>query len=157
PLLSTDEVLRTYYGDDPRLFLQRRRAYRQTLLRFREAFGDQRVMIVRSPGRVNIMGRHIDWQGGNCNLMALHHGAILVAAPRDDDRIELRNVQPDRFPDASISLSQLVSQLNWDDWLSCVNSQELQRRLRQAAGNWRIYVEASMLRLQMEFRHQLLM
>src|SRR5262249_44967570 len=82
--------------------------------------------------------------------------AILVVAPRADDLIEIRNVQPEIFPDTTISLSQLVSQLNWDDWLSCVNSQELQRRLRQAAGNWSLYIEAAMLRLQMEFRQQML-
>ncbi len=157
PMPATDEALRSYYGDDRRLLLERRRAYHQTLRRFREVFGgDRRAILVRSPGRVNIMGRHIDWQGGHCNLMAVDQEAILVAAPRADDRVEIRNVQPDLFPDASISLSQLVSQLNWDDWLSCVNSLELQRRLRQAAGSWQIYVEAAMLRLQMEFRQQML-
>jgi N-acetylgalactosamine kinase len=156
-LPATEEALRTFYGDDAELLRERQHAYRQTLLRFRDAFGgDRRVILVRSPGRVNIMGRHIDWQGGRCNLMAVDREAILAVSPRADDAIELRNVEPESFPDASISLSQLVSQLNWDDWLSCVNSQELQRRLRQAAGSWRIYVEAAVLRLQMEFRQQML-
>lgn len=96
--------------------IERRRAYRRTLLRFREVFGgDRRAVLVRSPGRVNIMGRHIDWQGGHCNLMAVDQEAILVAAPRADDRVEIRNVRLDLFPDAAISLSQFVNQLNWDD------------------------------------------
>jgi N-acetylgalactosamine kinase len=156
-LPATEEALRAFYGDEPGLLRERQRAYRQTLLRFRDAFGgDRRLILVRSPGRVNIMGRHIDWQGGHCNLMAVDREAIMAVGPRQDDTIELRNIQPELFPDASISLSQLVSQLNWDDWLSCVNSQELQRRLRQAAGNWRIYIEAAVLRLQMEYRQQML-
>jgi N-acetylgalactosamine kinase len=157
PGLGLQEAFRSYYGDNPDLLRERRRAYRQSLERFRAAFGgDRRVILVRSPGRVNILGRHIDWQGGHCNLMAVDQEAILVVAPRADDLIEIRNVQPEIFPDTTISLSQLVSQLNWDDWLSCVNSQELQRRLRQAAGNWSLYIEAAMLRLQMEFRQQML-
>jgi N-acetylgalactosamine kinase len=157
PLPGVWEALRSYYGDDVGLLEQRRHAYRRTLERFRDCFGaDRRVILVRSPGRVNIMGRHIDWQGGRCNLMAVDQEVILVAGPRADDHIEIRNVQPEAFPDAAISLSQLVSQLNWDDWLSCVNSQELQRRLRQAAGNWSLYIEAALLRLQMEFRQQML-
>ena len=50
----------------------------------------------------------------------------MVASPRADDQVEIRNVHPDKFPDASISLARLVSQLDWDDWMSCVNPQALQ-------------------------------
>jgi N-acetylgalactosamine kinase len=155
PAPSAEEVLRTYYGDDPALIAERRRHYRRVMLRFRDAFGGaRRAVIVRSPGRINILGRHIDWQGGHCNLMAVDQEAILVASPRHDDRIEIRNVRPEAFPDVSISLARVVSQLDWDDWMSCVNGQELQRRLRRAAGEWGLYIEAALLRLQMEFRHQ---
>lgn len=155
PAPSADEALRSYYGDDPVLIADRRRHYRRTLLRFRDAFGgDRRVIVVRSPGRINILGRHIDWQGGHCNLMAVDQEAILVASPRTDDMVEIRNVRPDQFPDSSLSLARLVSQLDWDDWMSCVNGQELQRRLRRSAGDWSLYFEAAMLRLQMEYRHQ---
>ena len=67
--------------------------------------------------------------------MAVNQEVILVAAPRSDDVVEVRNVDPQKFPDARISLGQLVSQLDWDDWLSCVNSDSLERHLRLAAGN----------------------
>lgn len=155
PAPAADEVLRGYYGDDPELIAERRRHYRRVLLRFRDAFGGERTaVVVRSPGRINILGRHIDWQGGHCNLMAVDQEAVLVVAPRTDDRIELRNVDPERFPDVSISMARLVSQLDWDDWISCVNGQELQRRLRRAAGEWGLYIEAALLRLQMEYRQQ---
>jgi len=155
PAIAADEALRAYYGDDPELLAERRGHYRRTLLRFREAFGgDRKAVVVRSPGRINILGRHIDWQGGHCNLMAVDQEAILVASPRNDDQVEIRNVQPKHFPDLSLSIARLVSQLDWDDWMSCVNGQELQRRLRRSAGNWSLYFEAALLRLQMEFRHQ---
>ena len=157
PLPQTDNSLAENYGDDPQLIRERRRAYRMALLRFAAEFGEQRhAILVRSPGRINIMGRHIDYQGGRCNLMAVNQEVIMVVAPRDDDSIELRNVQPELFPDATISLGRLVSQLNWDDWLSCINCDELERHLRESAGNWSIYVEAAMLRMQMAFRQRLL-
>ena len=157
PLPQTDHALAENYGDDPALIRERRHAYRTTLLRFAAEFGDHRhAILVRSPGRINLMGRHIDYQGGRCNLMAVNQEVLMVVAPRDDDRIELRNVQPDLFPNASVSLGTLVSRLNWDDWLSCINSDELERHLRQSAGNWSIYVEAAMLRMQMAFRDRLL-
>ncbi len=154
---DTHQALAGNYGDEPALLHERLQAYRAALLRFAAEFGDQRLaVIVRSPGRINVMGRHIDYQGGCCNLMAVNQEVIMVVSPRDDDRIEVRNVQPDVFPDASISLGRLVSQLNWDDWLSCINCNELERHLRESAGRWSIYIEAAMLRMQMAFRDRLL-
>ena len=38
---------------------------------------------MRSPGRINLMGRHIDHQGGTVNVMAVNREIIMVAAPRD--------------------------------------------------------------------------
>lgn len=146
-----------YYGDHPDVLAERCAAYRATLTCFRANFGNHRpVMVVRSPGRINIMGRHIDWQGGRCNLMAVTQEVLMVVAPRADDRIEARNVDPVNFPDLSISLGQLVSRLDWDDWMSVVNSGELVRHLRESAGNWSLYIEAAMLRLQMAYRERLL-
>lgn len=157
PVPGTDTALAGNYGDDKSLILERRRAYRRSLLHFLSEFGgDRHVLIVRSPGRINIMGRHIDYQGGRCNLMAVNQEVIMLVAPRDDDQIEVRNVQPDTFPNLSISLGRLVSQLNWDDWLSCINSAQLERHLRRSAGNWSIYIEAAMLRMQMAFRERIL-
>ncbi len=88
--------------------------------------------------------------------MAVNQEVIMVVAPRDDDQIEVRNVRSDRFPDASVSLGRLVSQLNWDDWHSCINCEELERHLRESAGQWHIYIEAAMLRLQMAYRDRIL-
>ena len=156
PLPNVAAALADQYGSDPDLLAERHQAYRETLLRFLQEFGDRPAIIVRSPGRINIMGRHIDYQGGCCNLMAVNQEVLMVVSPRDDDRIEVRNVRPDLFPAASISIGRLVSQLNWDDWLSCVNCAELERHLRASAGRWTIYIEAAMLRMQMAFRDRLL-
>ena len=146
-----------YYGDNRDVLAEKSAAYRAALNCFREQFGgDRNVMLVRSPGRINVMGRHIDWQGGRCNLMAVNQEVIMAVSPRADDRIEARNVDSQQFPDVSISLGELVSRLNWDDWLSMVNSSETLRHLGQAAGNWSVYIEAAMLRLQMAYRDRLL-
>ena len=153
----TRAALNEYYGDDENLLADKARAYRSTLLNFREQFGEDRhVILVRSPGRINVMGRHIDWQGGRCNLMAVSQEVIMAVSPRADDLIEARNVDPKQFPNVSISIGKLVSQLNWADWLSVVNSGELLRHLRESAGNWSLYIEAAILRLQMAYRDHLL-
>jgi N-acetylgalactosamine kinase len=154
---QTLKALEENYGSDDELIRDRYLAYRRALLRFRDKFGgDRHTIIVRSPGRVNVMGRHVDWQGGCCNLMAVNQEVIMVVSPRTDDQIEVHNVQSALFPDASISLGRLVSELNWDDWLSCINCDQLERHLRQAAGKWSIYIEAAMLRVQMAYRDRVL-
>lgn len=154
---ATQGALVEYYGNNAEVLEEKRGAYRAALNCFREHFGDDRqVMLVRSPGRINVMGRHIDWQGGRCNLMAVTQEVLMAVSPRSDDMIEARNVDPAHFPDLSISLGQLVSQLNWDDWMTVVNSSELVRHLRESAGTWSLYIEAAMLRLQMAHPDRLL-
>jgi N-acetylgalactosamine kinase len=150
---STRAAFTEYYGDEPALLAEKCAAYRAALLCFRQHFGrDRSVILVRSPGRINVMGRHIDWQGGRCNLMAVTQEVIMAVAPRADDLIEARNFDPRQFPDVSTSIGRLVSQLDWDDWLSVVNSSGLTRHLRESAGNWSLYLEAALLRLQMAHR-----
>ncbi|NOT31434.1 MAG: galactokinase [Planctomycetes bacterium] len=42
-----------------------------------------------SPGRVNLMGAHLDYNGGPVMPMALDRGTFVALRPRTDDRIEL--------------------------------------------------------------------
>ena len=154
---ETRVSLTEIYGDDSALIAGKCSAYRKALVQFGNEFGyDRHAILVRSPGRINIMGRHIDWQGGRCNLMAVNQEVIVVVSPRGDDLIEVRNVDPEQFPNGSISIGSLVSQLDWDNWLSLIDSGELLRHLRASAGNWTLYIEAAMLRLQMAYRDRLL-
>jgi N-acetylgalactosamine kinase len=151
------QLLAECYGDDPAIIADRARALGRVLAEFAGRHGEEReVVVVRSPGRINLMGRHIDWQGGHCNLMAVSQEVLLVAGPRSDDIIEAHNVDPIAFPPVRTSLGQMVSRLDWDDWLSVVNSRQLHRHLRELSGNWRLYIEAALLRLQMAFRSQAL-
>ncbi|MFN0052954.1 MAG: galactokinase family protein [Planctomycetales bacterium] len=151
------EALAECYGDEEPVLAERIQACRNVLLCFRKHFGGVRqVILVRSPGRINLMGRHIDWQGGRCNLMAVNQEVLMAVSPRSDDLIEVRNLDPSQFPNLTISLGRLVSRLDWDDWLSMVNSSETLRHLRESAGSWNLYIEAAMLRLQMAFRDRLL-
>ncbi|MCK5844709.1 MAG: hypothetical protein KAG97_08390, partial [Victivallales bacterium] len=64
----------------------------------REAF------LVRSPGRVNVMGRHIDHQGGNCNLMTIGYESLLLVALRDDDTVRMFNCDSAKFAEREFSI-----------------------------------------------------
>ena len=78
------------YGSDPAVLNERLEAWRSLLQRAAVALGpDTPVLLARSPGRVNAMGRHIDHQGGNCNLMTIGFETLMLAHARADDRVNL--------------------------------------------------------------------
>jgi N-acetylgalactosamine kinase len=113
---------------------------------------DRQVAIVRSPGRINLMGRHIDHQGGTVNVMAVNREIILVAAPRTDDMVWMVNTDGSKFSEHCFRISDLVANLNWDDWQRVIDGPRLQRLLDAARGDWANYIKAAILRLQEQFR-----
>jgi len=144
--------LRAIYGGDPALLAERIEAYRRALLCAQRHLGaDASVLISRSPGRINIMGRHVDHQGGRCNLMAIDREILAVARAREDDRVRLFNADEGTFGPREFRLGELVAQLTWDDWLSLVNSDQVRRMITEASGDWSLYVQAALLRLQKQF------
>ena len=140
------------YDTDPALIEERVRAYRATLDHARKQLGPEApVLIVRSPGRVNMMGRHVDHQGGNCNLMTIGYETLMVVHPRQDDRVYLYNLEQERFPDRAFSIGDLLIDLPWDDWMSLVNSEKACDMAVEAGGDWAQYAKAAVLRLQKKF------
>lgn len=140
------------YGDDPGLVQERVAAYQHLLDITSQRLGPEKhVLIVRSPGRVNWMGRHVDHQGGHCNLMTIGYETLLVVHPRDDDLVQIYNLDEERFPNRGFSISDLLADLPWDDWLSLVNSPQAAHMALSAGGDWLQYVKAAVLRLQKKF------
>lgn len=114
--------------------------------RFLGSFGDAPVAVARAPGRVNLMGRHVDHQGGHCNMLALEHDIYVMAAASDDGLLRARNVEPERFPDADAALNGLLDGYR-GDWQAFVCSDEVVERSRRAAGAWHYYLEAALARI----------
>jgi len=141
------------YGREPEILQERIDAYRHVLDYAADIFGaDTRVFIVRSPGRINIMSRHIDHQGGVCNLMTIGYETLMAVRPRPDDRVKLYSTTPDRFPTRLFSIGQLVEDLPWEDWTSLVDSDKVTRIVHTYGGDWAQYIKAAVLRLQKKFR-----
>jgi len=82
--------LRNCCGGAGALTAERVGNYRSALERFVEVFGATRpVGIARVPGRLNVLGRHIDHRGGYVNPMALDQEVVLVFSPNDDDLVDV--------------------------------------------------------------------
>lgn len=61
----------------------------ELLAGFEKIFHHQGKDIFFSPGRINIIGEHLDYNGGHSIPCAISLGTYAVYAPRDDDRVEM--------------------------------------------------------------------
>ncbi|MCR4405814.1 MAG: galactokinase [Anaerolineae bacterium] len=52
--------------------------------RFRQLFGTEAALVVRAPGRVNLIGEHTDYNDGYVLPVAIDRSVLLAASPRPD-------------------------------------------------------------------------
>jgi N-acetylgalactosamine kinase len=144
------------YGDNEDL----KREAAQMCLRCLEAFADRcgagipqggnpnrSVIIVRSAGRVNLLGTHIDHRGGAVNPVCVKQ-MWLVVEPRDDDQVLAKNVESSQFPDEQFRISGCLPAgkkiQNWDAWCH----DEFERREHETSVTWSNYIRAAVLYFQ---------
>ncbi len=138
------------YEADADLWAQKREEYLTALDHYKQNYGTaDEVFIVRSPGRVNLMGSHVDHRGGDVNVVAISDECLAVVSPRDDDIVEMSNALPDRFAEKTFSIGRVVEHLEMKNWLECINSPKTLAFVED--GDWDNYIKAAVLRLQQRF------
>jgi galactokinase len=60
---------------------------------FRDVFGEEPEGVWSAPGRVNLIGEHVDYTGGLCLPLALPHRTFVALRPRTDGVVRVRSVQ----------------------------------------------------------------
>ncbi|MDY0176621.1 MAG: NTP transferase domain-containing protein [Lentisphaeria bacterium] len=155
PDSAAAKTLQKLYGADEEIIVRQAALLHQVLQEYaqsRDGQGaDDLVGLVRMPGRLNVMGRHVDHQGGNCNLMTISFETIMLLHPRQDDWVSLRHCDAARFAATKFSISELLAELPWEDWNSVVSSEALMQRFKEYGVDWSEYVKAAVLRLQKKF------
>lgn len=145
--------LRKTYGEAEALHDDKRKELLKVLKCYGRRFGfEEKVVIVRAPGRINLMGRHVDHRGGYGNFLALHRETIAVVGLRDDDNVVAVNTQPKRFKSQRFSMAELIGRFAWSDWLNFVNSDWVRKLLHSSVGDWGNYIKAAVLRLQHHYQ-----
>jgi N-acetylgalactosamine kinase len=121
---------------------------RQAIDEFARSYGaDRSVFVVRSTGRVNMLGMHVDHRGGSVNPIAIKE-AFFVVEPREDDQVILRDVNGEKFPEESFGIGACLPQgckiANWDTWCH----EELEKRKGNPRITFSNYVRAGVLYFQ---------
>ncbi len=84
--------------------------------KFIEVYGSshRELEVFFSPGRVNLIGEHIDYNGGFVFPAALTIGVYAVSRRRDDNVINLKSLNVAKS--VSFSLDEPISYMEEDDW-----------------------------------------
>ena len=75
--------------------------YEQLVVKFEEKYGSKPQFLARAPGRVNIIGEHIDYSGYAVLPMALEQDITVAWRPNNEGVINMANVDPVKYPDHS--------------------------------------------------------
>ncbi len=139
---EADAMFERLYGADADAQKER---YITLLDRFEVKYGDRPVVITRAPGRVNLMGRHIDHRGGGINVLATDHDQVFVSARREDDTVQIANVDA-AYPDRAFSIGDTLALGNTETWLTYLASEQVITALQASRGDWSNYVKSAVLR-----------
>lgn len=103
--------------------------YQTALDQFRATYGPGPVHIFRTPGRVNLIGEHTDYNHGYVMPVALDRDVLFLARPQTDGQVRLANVESD-FGPRGFAVSAAIPSAQPGDWSNYARGpvQELTRK-----------------------------
>ncbi len=139
--------LRQAYGDEAEIVAEKAQQLAAAVTRCAALLGDDGpVIVVRAPGRINLLGMHIDHRGGAVNPIAVNE-LLLIAQPRDDDTVVLHNTQ-EQFGPRQFAIGDLLPAHPIDDWDRWTQAEYEQRKEAGLGADWANYVKAPLVYLQ---------
>ncbi|PEL85829.1 galactokinase [Bacillus wiedmannii] len=88
---------------------------RELALKFSEIFGDQETTQYFSPGRINLIGEHTDYNGGYVFPASITYGTYGVARRREDDRVLVYSTNFEKLGVIGFTVNELNYDRN-DNW-----------------------------------------
>ena len=84
---------------------------------FTARFGEAPKIVVRAPGRINLIGEHTDYNGGYVLPAAIDNAVYFAVSPREDDECHL--ISHDLNEVFTVNLKELVKTdlYSWGNYL----------------------------------------
>ncbi|PFC77238.1 galactokinase [Bacillus cereus] len=92
---------------------------RELALKFAEIFGNQETTQYFSPGRINLIGEHTDYNGGYVFPASITYGTYGVARLREDDRVLVYSTNFEKLGVIEFTVKELNYDKN-DNWANYV-------------------------------------
>ena len=96
--------------------------YNNLVQKFKSKYGKPPQFLARAPGRVNLIGEHIDYCGYGVLPMAIEQDVAIACCSTDTGTIELANVDSARYEEFSCSSAGYVIDTNsvrWYNYFLC--------------------------------------
>jgi N-acetylgalactosamine kinase len=141
-------ALSAIYGADRPLLRQKAAFVLEMLERFPRLFpGEAPILLVRSAGRINLIGMHVDHRGGMVNPIAVRESWCLCR-PRQDDSLDCATPLERLFPRRKFRIQQELGSEKIEDWDRWTQARAAERRAAGTAGDWINYIKAAALYLE---------
>lgn len=100
---------------------------RELVTKFAEVFGPKETSHYFSPGRINLIGEHTDYNGGHVFPASITYGTYGVASPREDQKVLVYSTNFDELGVISFSLNDLSFDKH-ADWANYVKGMILKMK-----------------------------
>ncbi len=137
-------LLEKLYGSDPAMLNAQQARYHQAARLFTAHFGPGPMAILRTPGRLNLIGEHTDYNGGFVMPVALDKDILIVVRPRRDAVVNAINLEK-KFTPFAFTLCADVPHAPSGDWSNYFRGagQEIYRRFAGAVKGMDVLVSGS--------------
>ncbi|KAJ1985646.1 galactokinase, partial [Coemansia sp. RSA 1358] len=98
--------------------------YARLIEDFEVAYGAKPGFIARAPGRVNVIGEHIDYCGFPVFPMAIAPDTLIAARANGSDRVRIANVNSKKYPARDFSIASDMLNIDstvheWSNYFKC--------------------------------------
>jgi len=90
--------------------------YHHVLEKFTALYGKQ-PLLVRAPGRINLIGEHTDYNDGFVMPAAINHATVFGLAPSDNGKSVIYSLKYDEFFEVDLANPQRVESPKWVNYL----------------------------------------
>ena len=92
---------------------------RKVVEAYRQRFGEEPAIVVRAPGRVNLLGAHVDYNEGWVLPAAIERAVWLAAGPGDGERVTIKAMDfeaEESFSLATLEAREKSEAVTWIDY-----------------------------------------
>lgn len=117
---------------------------KKLIKKYIEKIGNEDVILIRVPARINLLGTHVEHRGGYINTLVIDKNLYCIAGKRNDRKVYIYDLEEKKYPEKIFDIDQELPKKNvvWTEFI---------RKVKIIPGDWSNYVKGGVLYLQNKF------